>query len=250
MLMSFPPATEMFQFAGFASPSYGLTGGYPLPGGLPHSEIRGSTGARPSPRLFAACHVLHRLSVPRHPPDALLVQPCPRPAPSPRARAVRRGPDVRCQMADVRRSRARPRRPRFPTGSRPLFDLRRPVVRSAGAAAPTAHHCTRSIKGQMPRVHTHARARGAHPVPIKEHDAHHHLAAAARLRTPTVTTSPARCQISDVGRQMSDQKVANPAMKPELSTRRRTAVLRKVSQDASADQRQGQPASASSSRRR
>src|SRR5262249_15372524 len=28
-------------------------------------------GARPSPRLFAACHVLHRLSVPRHPPNAL-----------------------------------------------------------------------------------------------------------------------------------------------------------------------------------
>jgi hypothetical protein len=47
--------------------------GYPLRGGLPHSEISGSPGARPSPELFAACHVLHRLSVPRHPPDALLV---------------------------------------------------------------------------------------------------------------------------------------------------------------------------------
>ncbi len=43
-----------------------------LAGGFPHSEIRGSKGARPSPRLIAACHVLHRLSVPRHPPDALL----------------------------------------------------------------------------------------------------------------------------------------------------------------------------------
>jgi hypothetical protein len=71
-LMSFPPATEMVQFAGFASCSYGFTAGYRRSGGLPHSEIRGSTGARPSPRLFAACHVLHRLSVPRHPPDALL----------------------------------------------------------------------------------------------------------------------------------------------------------------------------------
>ena len=40
-------------------------------GGLPHSEIPGSTIARISPGLFAACHVLHRLSVPRHPPDAL-----------------------------------------------------------------------------------------------------------------------------------------------------------------------------------
>src|SRR5690348_1548771 len=42
-------------------------------GGLPHSEIPGSTIARISPGLFAACHVLHRLSVPRHPPDALLI---------------------------------------------------------------------------------------------------------------------------------------------------------------------------------
>jgi hypothetical protein len=44
----------------------------PQGAGFPHSEIRGSTGARPSPRLIAACYVLHRLSVPRHPPDALL----------------------------------------------------------------------------------------------------------------------------------------------------------------------------------
>jgi hypothetical protein len=43
----------------------------PWAGGLPHSEIPGSPIARISPGLFAACHVLHRLSVPRHPPDAL-----------------------------------------------------------------------------------------------------------------------------------------------------------------------------------
>jgi hypothetical protein len=72
-LMSFPPATEMFQFAGFASLAYGFSQGYPSQGGLPHSEIPGSTIARISPGLFAACHVLHRLSVPRHPPDALLL---------------------------------------------------------------------------------------------------------------------------------------------------------------------------------
>ena len=41
-------------------------------GGLPHSEVPGSPIARISPGLFAACHVLHRLSVPRHPPDALV----------------------------------------------------------------------------------------------------------------------------------------------------------------------------------
>src|ERR1700742_1171111 len=44
----------------------------PLAGGLPHSDIHGSTPARGSPWLFAACHVLHRLLVPRHPPNALL----------------------------------------------------------------------------------------------------------------------------------------------------------------------------------
>src|SRR5260370_32648418 len=78
-LMSFPPATEMFQFAGFASRTYEFSTGYPLPGGLPHSEIPGSTIARISPGLFAACHVLHRLSVPRHPPDALLMLLAPHP---------------------------------------------------------------------------------------------------------------------------------------------------------------------------
>ncbi len=70
-LMSFPPATEMFQFAGFASRPYGFGSGSPLREGLPHSEIPGSTSARLSPGLFAACHVLHRLLAPRHPPNAL-----------------------------------------------------------------------------------------------------------------------------------------------------------------------------------
>ena len=50
-----------------------------LSGGLPHSEIPGSTIARISPGLFAACHVLHRLSVPRHPPDALTSRLSPHP---------------------------------------------------------------------------------------------------------------------------------------------------------------------------
>ena len=40
-------------------------------GGFPHSEIAGSKGASASPALIAACHVLHRLSTPRHPSEAL-----------------------------------------------------------------------------------------------------------------------------------------------------------------------------------
>src|SRR5688500_11138787 len=41
------------------------------PAGLPHSEIPGSKRACRSPRHIAACHVFHRLSVPRHPPSTL-----------------------------------------------------------------------------------------------------------------------------------------------------------------------------------
>ena len=40
--------------------------------GFPHSEISGSTGICPSPKLIAAYHVFHRLLVPRHPPYALI----------------------------------------------------------------------------------------------------------------------------------------------------------------------------------
>ena len=39
--------------------------------GLPHSEMYGSLPACDSPYLFAAYRVLHRLSMPRHPPYAL-----------------------------------------------------------------------------------------------------------------------------------------------------------------------------------
>ena len=96
-LMSFPPATEMFQFAGFASQTYEFSLGYRSRGGLPHSEIPGSTIARISPGLFAACHVLHRLSVPRHPPDALTL----------RLSATPNGKDhsdIRMQNSDITRS--------------------------------------------------------------------------------------------------------------------------------------------------
>ena len=85
LLMSFPPGTEMFQFPGFASLHYVFMQRYPLPGGLPHSDIHGSTPARGSPWLFAACHVLHRLLVPRHPPNALLILDIPDFAPKSKA---------------------------------------------------------------------------------------------------------------------------------------------------------------------
>ncbi len=85
--MSFPPGTEMFQFPGFAletlcvqvpSPCLSRLWIAPksnhnqLSGGFPHSEIHGSKPIPGSPWLIAGYHVLHRLLLPRHPPNALL----------------------------------------------------------------------------------------------------------------------------------------------------------------------------------
>ena len=42
------------------------------PWGFPHSEISGSMAICASPKLIAACHVLHRLLMPRHSPCALI----------------------------------------------------------------------------------------------------------------------------------------------------------------------------------
>ena len=69
----FPSGTEMVHF-----PELAHTGLCIQPAvtrvhlvGFPHSDIPGSMPACGSPRLFAACHVLHRLLAPRHPPYAL-----------------------------------------------------------------------------------------------------------------------------------------------------------------------------------
>ena len=63
----------MFQFPRLPRPIYVFNRPYPgiPPGGFPHSDISGSKLARSSPKHFAACHVLHRLLAPRHPPHAL-----------------------------------------------------------------------------------------------------------------------------------------------------------------------------------
>ena len=72
-LIYFPPGTEMVHFPGFAHTRLCIQRAviwfYQI--GFPHSEILGSKLACSSPRLIAACHVLHRLLAPRHPPYAL-----------------------------------------------------------------------------------------------------------------------------------------------------------------------------------
>ena len=62
-----------FSSPGIPSIAYGFSYGYLniTSGGFPHSDIHGSKPACGSPWLFAACHVLRRLLVPRHPPYAL-----------------------------------------------------------------------------------------------------------------------------------------------------------------------------------
>ena len=73
LLFSFPPGTEMVHFPGLASLPLWIQrriNGF-QPSGFSHSEIPGSKLACNSPRLIAACHVLLRLHVPRHPPYAL-----------------------------------------------------------------------------------------------------------------------------------------------------------------------------------
>ena len=72
-MFSLPAGTKMFQFPAFAS-SLRM-----MPclqhGGLSHSEIPASTAICASTGLIAACHVLHRLREPRHPPCALSILP-------------------------------------------------------------------------------------------------------------------------------------------------------------------------------
>ena len=72
-MFSSPGGTEMVHFPPLPSPAYVFSGRYSgmSQSGFPHSEIPGSKTACVSPRLIAACHVLHRLLAPRHSPYAL-----------------------------------------------------------------------------------------------------------------------------------------------------------------------------------
>lgn len=137
LLMSFPPGTEMFQFPGFASLSR-----YSLRSGFPHSEIHGSKLVRSSPWLIAAYHVLHRLSAPRHPPNAL--------------KSLDHS-HYRCPRADPHRDRTRDiekdlmSRDPSETGAvrRPITLTWRPACLEARKTA--RHHRTPPLHGDEPR---------------------------------------------------------------------------------------------------
>ena len=64
----------MFQFRRFPTYAYFIQRRLTeyCSAGFPHSEISGSKVICTSPKLIAACHVLHRLLMPRHSPCALI----------------------------------------------------------------------------------------------------------------------------------------------------------------------------------
>jgi hypothetical protein len=73
-LLSLPEGTEMFHFPSFASGTYGFSAGSRgfAAGGFPIRKSPGQSLLGGSPELIAACHVLHRLLTPGHPPCALI----------------------------------------------------------------------------------------------------------------------------------------------------------------------------------
>jgi hypothetical protein len=149
--MSFPPGTEMFQFPGFALNPYGfrvqsphgprspsprspLDSRYGVEGGLPHSEIPGSKLVRSSPRLIAAYHVLHRLSAPRHPPNALKTLD----------RSHDRCPPLGSDAHRVQKDHFRSQTPERPRAGAPMIGngacRTRPIrLQAAGAASSLGH---------------------------------------------------------------------------------------------------------------
>jgi hypothetical protein len=81
MLLSFPPATEMFQFAGFASPSYGFTRRYRSKRWVaPFGDPR-ITGRSPLPSAFRS---VPRPSSPLGAKASTRCPSCAAPAPSPK----------------------------------------------------------------------------------------------------------------------------------------------------------------------
>ena len=86
----------MFQFRAFPSHTYLIQ--YAIlefcSSVLPHSVISGSMLICSSPKLFAACHDLHRLLMPRHSPCALYSLTCSKESSTSFRSSFRRAPNI------------------------------------------------------------------------------------------------------------------------------------------------------------
>ncbi len=97
---------------------------------MPHSDTSGSKPARGSPKIFAACHVLHRLLAPRHPPDALLILIK---TPGSKPGAPRTGP--------IQQRQTHPSKPHTPTGQSPWTTRPRSMRPPDGTNITHTHTC-------------------------------------------------------------------------------------------------------------
>jgi hypothetical protein len=81
--MSFPPATEMFQFAGFASRTYEFSSGYPSRVGCPIRRSRDQRllasppglSQRATPFIASQCQGIHQMPFLRSLPGVTSVTP-------------------------------------------------------------------------------------------------------------------------------------------------------------------------------
>ena len=150
--------------------------------GLPHSEILGSKRACRSPRLIAACRVLHRLPTPRHPSCALCslttknpsastaesLAPCARTRPGPRsgARAADRALDSFPQLCLCNCQRAiRPDpRPAVPACAAQRLPVGRYTPRSASLCRVARARCPPVRRGlDWPRLRAVVGVPGVEP---------------------------------------------------------------------------------------
>ena len=166
---------------------------------MPHSDIHGSKPARSSPWLFAACHVLHRLLVPRHPPNALIaLNPC----------TLVRG----CSHHAQEPSCPHRQRPHQPPGLTPDKPTPPPAARHnpepaarqaslstslANAPEPYRHHPwddPRALAQDPFRSDSHRRPRQTHPAHTRLGHArarqNHRVVLRAQERTRTIFTTP------------------------------------------------------------
>ena len=110
--------------------------------GLPHSEICGSKVAHTSPQLIAACHVLHRLCMPRHPPNALTSRL--------KTRTTNDNTDVSSQhVAAIKRFLLFPSYRRY---SREVLRSALPIPFPRHRSKKTHSQCQRLTIGQMPKA--------------------------------------------------------------------------------------------------
>ena len=106
-------------------------------GGLSHSETRGSKATCAYPRIIAACHVLHRLREPRHPPCALELLPRHPPKGGRRSTCVLACADCQRSIAETTAGRERAAaRPLPPEGSH-MDRKGRPLQKGGVPAAPS-----------------------------------------------------------------------------------------------------------------